>query len=199
MRASSANESRPETRRHDERDPCGRRTRIEPEERDQFRRLLEQGARPDETGASDAPRDLRTVHDDSTRLPAEALSAETAALLHAHRLVLDLPQQVPNAPTLAASSGIGELIEKHVRRMLVTAPDQVVAGRDRQVLLRLSDDTLPGTDLTLTRGESGWELRAEVASPTARDALRECAPALIERFAENGLGSLHIETVLRSA
>ena len=32
---------------------------------------------------------------------------------------------------------------------------------------------------------------------TARDALHECAPDLIERFAAGGLGKLSIETVLR--
>jgi hypothetical protein len=49
----------------------------------------------------------------------------------------------------------------------------------------------------LTRGDAGWELRAEANSAAALDALHDCAPDLVERFAAGGLGKLSVETVLR--
>jgi hypothetical protein len=58
----------------------------------------------------------------------------------------------------------------------------------------MSDTTLPGTDLLLTRVNDGWLLRADVQSRASHDAIREAAPELARRFAERNLGTLQVES-----
>ncbi len=71
--------------------------------------------------------------------------------------------------------------------------DRAARDSDGQVLLRMADATLPGTDLLLSRTADGWALRADVRSRSSYDAIREAAPELAKRFAERNLGTLSIE------
>lgn len=57
----------------------------------------------------------------------------------------------------------------------------------------MSDATLPGTDLLLSREADGWVLRADVRSRGSYDAIRDAAPELAKRFAERKLGALRVE------
>ena len=196
MRPNSASESRPEVRREDAHGTQRPRPPAAAEEIEQFRHWFDRHAQGD-AGPADATRIATALGEHERRAIPGELPPEAAALLNTHRLVLDLPVAATAMPL--QSAGLGDLIEKHLRQMLVSESARSGDGREARVMLRLSDATLPGTDLMLTRGEAGWELRAEVASTAARDALHQCAPDLVERFAAGGLGKLSIETVLRNA
>lgn len=103
--------------------------------------------------------------------------------------------ETPPAATPAASgasTAVAELIERHVRRFAAGGSATGADGEGR-VLLRMSDDTLPGTDLLLSREGSGWVLRADVRSRDSYDAIRDAAPGLAKRFAERNLGELRVE------
>src|SRR5690606_33399043 len=77
----------------------------------------------------------------------EARLLDPALLWQAqHALRGDAPAAMP-AP-VGASNAVLELIERHVRQLAVGAGAADPRG-DGQVLLRMSDSTLPGTDLLL--------------------------------------------------
>ena len=99
------------------------------------------------------------------------------------------PMQAP-APTSNAAA-FAELVERHVRQLAVSGDG--TDGGDGQVLLRLSDQTLPGTDLLLSKTAEGWQLRADSRSRSSYDAIREAGPELMRRFAERNLGPLSID------
>lgn len=107
-----------------------------------------------------------------------------------HALRGDAPAAMP-AP-VGASNAVVELIERHVRQLAVAGGASEADG-DGQVLLRMADATLPGTDLLLARESDGWVLRAEVRSRESYDAIREAAPELMKRFAERNLGTLRVD------
>ena len=95
------------------------------------------------------------------------------------------------APPMASGKALAEMLERHVRQLAVDAAH--AGDGDGQVLLRMSDATLPGTDLLLSRTSDGWRLRADVRSRDSYDAIREAAPALARRFAEQNLGTLELD------
>ena len=107
-----------------------------------------------------------------------------------HALRGDGPAAMP-AP-VGASNAVVELIERHVRQLAVAGGASDPRG-EGQVLLRMSDATLPGTDLLLSRDGEGWVLRADVRSRGSYDAIREAAPELAKRFAERNLGTLRVD------
>ncbi|QWP77870.1 hypothetical protein J5226_05550 [Lysobacter sp. K5869] len=111
-------------------------------------------------------------------LAQQAMRAEQAA-----------PMQAP-APTSNAAA-FAELIERHVRQLAVSSGG--ADGENGQVLLRLSDQTLPGTDLLLSKTADGWQLRADSRSRSSYDAIREAGPELMRRFAARNLGQLSID------
>lgn len=116
---------------------------------------------------------------------------ESAAMLQAQMALRD---GAPAAAPAAAASNAGQLfdmMERHVRQMAVH--DARDPGGDGQVLLRMSDGTLPGTDLLLSRNADGWVLRADSRSRESFDAIREAGPQLARRFAEQNLGPLTID------
>ena len=116
---------------------------------------------------------------------------ESAAILQAQMALRD---GAPAAAPAAAASNAGQLfdmMEKHVRQMAVH--DARDPGGDGQVLLRMSDATLPGTDLLLSKSADGWVLRADSRSRESFDAIREAGPQLAKRFAEQNLGTLTID------
>ena len=130
---------------------------------------------------------------DAGRQPADDL-AELLAMMQAQTALRDGAHmaQAPAAPAPANPAAFAELVERHVRQLAVGGND--VDERDGQVLLRMADATLPGTDLMLSKTADGWMLRADVRSRDSYDAIREAAPELARRFAERNLGVLEIDS-----
>jgi hypothetical protein len=127
---------------------------------------------------------------DAVGVPTQ-ISAEVASLAQNQRLIAEAPQQAAMTASSTFTPALAELIEKHVKQMLVSAPSSRL--RAREILLRMHDDVLPGTDLWLTQTSGGWSLRADVRSRDAYDALVAGSGDLIERFADHALGELTIE------
>ncbi len=149
--------------------------------------VAERDARPARAG--DEPRRDDGLGDaDSSRLPP----AEMAALWQAHLAVRDAVTMPQAATPQANPTAFAELIERHVRQLLVSQGGLDSRG-EGQVMLRMSDATLPGTDLMLTRTSDGWVLRADVRSRDSFDAIRRAMPELTRRFAERHLGALTVE------
>lgn len=119
--------------------------------------------------------------------------ADLLAMMQAQSALRDASGVAPTAappPPTASGRALAEMLERHVRQCAVEG----AAGEgDGQVLLRMSDATLPGTDLLLSRTAEGWRLRADVRSRDSYDAIREAGPALARRFAEQNLGTLEID------
>jgi len=128
----------------------------------------------------------RQHSDSSDALPP----AEAAMLWQAQMALRDAPTPAAAPPSQVNTAAFAELIERHVRQFAIgsSGPDG-----DGQVLLRLADSTLPGTDLLLSRTADGWLLRADVRSRSSFDAIQQAAPELARRFAERDLGMLSID------
>lgn len=126
---------------------------------------------------------------DSDRMP----TAEASAMWQA-QLAMRADAAPVSVPTPVNTGAFAEMIERHVRLMAVS--DGGARDHEGQVFMRLSDATLPGTDLLLTKTADGWQLRADVRSRSSYDALNAAAPALARRFAERNLGPLSIEPFL---
>lgn len=194
MRTSSSSEARPEVRREKHDGDARARAPVPKEEVDQFRQMFER--RDERTAhAEDPARQVRprAQENELERRREDVLPPEMMALLQSHRMTLEVPAPAPTLPPPAP--GLADLIEKHVRQMLVS--ESGLDQRDARVMMRMADTLMPGTDLTLTRDENGWALRADVTSVEARDALRDCAPDLVKRFGSSGLGEIRFEAVLR--
>lgn len=145
-----------------------------------------------ESVLSDVVEDKAQRRADDLGLSASSLPpADASALFQAQMALRDgaMPMQTP--PPAANPQAFADLIERHVRQLAVD--DAVARGDSGQVLLRMADATLPGTDLLLTRNATGWTLRADVRSRSSFDAIREAAPELTRRFAERNLGTLEID------
>ncbi len=119
--------------------------------------------------------------------------AELAALYQAQVMAREVPAAPPPAAPQANANpqALADMLERHVRQLAVS-PNGVDHERG-QVLLRLNDNTLPGTDLLLSRTDRGWLLRADVRSRGSFDAIQQAAPQLAERFASRNLGTLEID------
>lgn len=117
--------------------------------------------------------------------------AEAAALWQAQLALRDPVPAHAAAPPQVNPAAFAEMLERHVRQLAVSAGG--TGHGEGQVLLRLADATLPGTDLLLTRTADGWLLRADVRSRGSYDAIRQAAPQLAERFAARNLGTLSID------
>lgn len=119
--------------------------------------------------------------------------AELAALYQAQVLAREVPAALPPAaPTAHANpQALADMLERHVRQLAVS-PNGVDHDKG-QVLLRLNDATLPGTDLLLSRTDRGWLLRADVRSRGSFEAIQQAAPRLAERFASRNLGTLEVD------
>ncbi|WP_426702936.1 type III secretion HpaP family protein [Rhodanobacter sp. Col0626] len=103
-------------------------------------------------------------------------------------------------PTAAAQSAftpaLAELIERHVKQLLVPDATSRSSAQSREIMITLKNGLLPDTDLWLSRTDKGWRLRADTHSANAYHALVEGAPQLIERFASSKLGELEVDPVL---
>ncbi len=119
--------------------------------------------------------------------------AELAALMQAQVLTQHAPTAMPTAAPQAHANpqALADMLERHVRQLAVGGDGS--RAENGQVLLRLNDATLPGTDLLLSRTETGWLLRADVRSRGSFDAIQQAAPQLAERFAARNLGELQVD------
>ena len=131
---------------------------------------------------------------DNHGMSANAIDgADLLAMMQAQSALREGAATLPAAaaPPMASGKALAEMLERHVRQLAVDAAH--AGDGDGQVLLRMSDATLPGTDLLLSRTSDGWRLRADVRSRDSYDAIREAAPALARRFAEQNLGTLEVD------
>lgn len=142
-------------------------------------------------GARDGDREGGQGHDGGD---GEAKLLDPALLWQAQHALRGSGETAPAMPApTGASTAVAELIERHVRK-LAAGGSATGADGDGRVLLRMSDATLPGTDLLLSREADGWVLRADVRSRESYDAIREAGPELAKRFAERNLGTLRVES-----
>lgn len=152
-------------------------------------RNAHRGRTSDGGGDKDALSDLSRA----SGIAAPAMPVDMASIAPAPPRLGDGPQQAAVAAGVIAP-GIAELLEKHVKQMLVS-DSRGTRLRSREVLLRMQSDILPGTDLWLTQTRNGWQLRADVRSRDAYDTLLANQDELIQRFADSALGELSIEPV----
>lgn len=99
----------------------------------------------------------------------------------------------PPTQTATPSATLADLIERHVRQLLVGETSAI--GDANQVLLRLSDSTLPDTDLLLSRSAEGWKLRVESTRADSARSVEDGADELVARFEQRRLGKLEVEIV----
>jgi hypothetical protein len=109
-------------------------------------------------------------------------------------IVQDAQQPAPSHAAVAPA--LAELIERHVKQLLVPDATSRSAAQAREIMITLKDGLLLGTELWLSRTSNGWKLRADTRSSTAYRSLVEGAPQLIERFAQSQLGALEISPTL---
>lgn len=104
------------------------------------------------------------------------------------------PQSLPGAPmTSVFEKSFVDFIERHVQRFL--ANDSAAKGENGgQVIMKLSNALLPGTDLVLTRIAGGWNLKASTTDHKISDLLRRSTANLSERFAKKDFGFIEVET-----
>lgn len=116
--------------------------------------------------------------------------------LHLAQQALVQNAQQPAAASVTVAPALAELIERHVKQLLVPDASSRSAAQSHEIMITLKDGLLPGTELWLSRTSDGWKLRADTRSSTAYRSLVEGAPQLIERFAQSRLGSLEITPIL---
>lgn len=116
--------------------------------------------------------------------------------LHLAQQAIVQNAEQPAASQAAMAPALAELIERHVKQLLVPDATSRSAAQSREIMITLKDGLLPGTELWLSRTSNGWKLRADTRSSTAYRSLIEGAPQLIERFAQSNLGALEINPTL---
>jgi hypothetical protein len=152
-------------------------------------------ALPPRDGERDSGSD--TSSDSGGQPDGQALaSAGAQAWQQAQQIVLHGAEQPAPAAQAALAPALAELIERHVKQLLV--PDARSSAQSREIMITLKDGVLPGTELWLSRTDKGWKLRADTRSPDAYRQLLDGAPQLIERFASRQLGELEIDPSLLS-
>lgn len=97
-------------------------------------------------------------------------------------------------PVHAPSAGAQEVCDLVTRLVeQLYAPQPGAAAGDGAVLMRLSADVLPHTELLLARDAHGWRLEARTSSAESRRLLADSAGALAARFGARGLGEIRFE------
>ncbi len=147
----------------------------------------------DDEGSDDGDDDSAGSHDGSADAGAGLLWAGQAAP----------PMQAPQAQANVAAQNVvapalAELIERHVKQLLIPDATSRSAAQSREIMITLKDGLLPDTQLWLSRTPKGWRLRADTRSADAYRSLVDHAPQLIERFAEGKLGELEVDPSLLS-
>jgi hypothetical protein len=199
--SSSAEAERAREAARPENVPRGKsRTVVSPEDAKRFRSLLDAGRQQASPQAevTDITAPASSLDEQMKFMQKDAdtpLPADVSSMLQTQRVLLEAPASVvQNAPP-QPNAQLADLIEKHVKRMLVSEGASR-GGRDAQVVLQLSDGLLSGTQLSLSRSGQGWRLQADASSSRSFDAIRDCAPELARRFAARGLGTIEIDPVL---
>lgn len=141
---------------------------------------------------ADSPEPLDTRE---SRFDANSLADPN--VLQLQRLAFEPPPQ--QTPPAVATATLADMIERHVRQMLVEVSTADARGEGGRLMLRLCDDTLPATDLTLSRTEQGWSLSTESADAGTAAMIRDAAPALVKRFEAMRLGALEVQAGCRDA
>lgn len=103
----------------------------------------------------------------------------------------------PSTPGTASTTAVIDLIEKHVRQLLISEGGLNYRPTSK-ILLRLSRNTLAATELLLSRTDGGWRLHANARSADALHAIEEFAPELAKRFADRSLGTIEVEPELHA-
>ncbi len=193
--ASRNAESAHEAHRHDGRKPA------ESDAVERFRALLEQAqGRQAEARheAAHTPDDTPpAAESERVRQPDPVSATDPGWMQNIQRVWLE-QAAAPASATQAApppAATLADLVERHVRQLLVG--ESTASGDANQVMLRLSDDTLPDTDLLLTRSTQGWTLRVEAGRAESARSVQQGVGQLVERFRERHLGRLDIEVVSR--
>lgn len=118
-------------------------------------------------------------------------------VLHMAQQAIVQNAEQPSATTQASMGpALAELIERHVKQLLVPDATSQSSAQAREIMITLKDGLLPGTELWLSRTSTGWKLRADTRSSEAYRSMIESAPQLIERFAQSRLGSLEVDPTL---
>ncbi|SFR94082.1 hypothetical protein SAMN05216570_0930 [Dyella sp. OK004] len=125
-------------------------------------------------------------------------AAGPQALHQAQQVLLQTAEQPAPAMQAALSPALAELIERHVKQLLVPDANSRSSAQAREIMITLKNGVLPGAELWLSRTDKGWKLRADMRGTEAYRQLLESAPQLIERFASKQLGELEIDPVLLS-
>ncbi|RUL79051.1 type III secretion HpaP family protein [Dyella choica] len=116
--------------------------------------------------------------------------------LHLVQQAVRANAEQPAAGQAALAPALAELIERHVKQLLVPDTSSRSAAQAREIMITLKNGLLPGTELWLSRTSNGWQLRADTRSESAYRSLVEGAPQLIERFAQSKLGALEVTPTL---
>jgi len=127
-----------------------------------------------------------------------SLTAGMFAMQQAQFAVHHAAVQPDAATTANMAPALAELIARHVKQLLVPVENRATHAASREVMLTLSNDILPGTDLWLSRTPEGWKLRADTRSPESYRFLVEQTPELVKRFADGKLGTLEIDPALQA-
>lgn len=118
-------------------------------------------------------------------------------VLHMAQQTIMQNAEQPNATAQASMApALAELIERHVKQLLVPDATSQSSAQAREIMITLKDGLLPGTELWLSRTSAGWKLRVDTRSSAAYHSMIESAPQLIERFAQSRLGSLEVDPTL---
>ena len=151
-----------------------------------------------EQSAAGSVRDRVERKEDASRQSSSRQdgSLDVASMWQAQMALRNDAPAMPPTPTPVNTQAFAELIRRHVLQM--AASDSALRDGDGQVLLRMSDATLPGTDLLLSRTADGWRLQADSRSRSSYDAIRQAAPELARRFADSNLGHLEIDPHLHA-
>jgi hypothetical protein len=163
--------------------------------RDLLQRQLGEGAAQLPVLARSGDDNSDDQHDDR-RDNDQAAAANGMQVLHATQSAMQPNPEQAMASQASMAPALAELIERHVKQLLVPDVASRSAAQAREIMITLKDGLLPGTELWLSRTGSGWKLRADTRSSTAYRSLIEGAPQLIERFAQSRLGELEVTPTL---
>lgn len=105
----------------------------------------------------------------------------------------EIMAQTPPAPG-TGQADFADLMARHVQQLLVSEPMSGKPNQEQQLLLRLSDQILPNTLVSLSRNAQGWTLKAQSSGRDSLDLIRKSSDKLVSRFNEAGLGDLNVET-----
>ncbi|MGY6555258.1 MAG: hypothetical protein ACXIUM_12145 [Wenzhouxiangella sp.] len=139
----------------------------------------------------------------SSSIDLELRFAECSTVAELQHEMLARAAYSPPSATLggappAIQASLIELIEKHVRRILISAETE--RGESGQsLMLRLNDEVLRHCDLRLQRTAGGWRLEASSSDSGTVGVLSREVDRIKERFALAGLGEIDVHVAVTPA